>query len=76
MRCKEVDTGNWVYINSGVYVVVFSSFFVVKRVKNSPTNGILSLHSDNTETGGSFEVPLSDVRRIWKVLRIVDAPAR
>lgn len=76
VRCKEVDAGDWIYINSGVYVVVYSNFFVVKRVKNSPSNGILTLHSDNTETGGTTDVPLDDVRKIWKVMRIVDAPAR
>lgn len=76
VRCKEIDPGDWVYINSGVYVIVYSNLFVVKRVKNSPSNGILTLHSDNTETGGTADVPLSDVRKIWKVMRIVDAPAR
>lgn len=76
VRCKVVPQGDWIYLNSGVYAVVYSNFFVVKRVKNSPQNGILMLHSDNTETGGNLEVPLSEVRRIWKVLRIVDAPAR
>lgn len=76
VRCKEVPQGDWIYLNSGVYAVVYSNFFVVKRVKNSPNNGVLMLHSDNTETGGNIEVPLSEVRKIWKVLRIVDAPAR
>ena len=76
VRCKEVAPGDWVYINSGVYVVVYSNFFVVKRVKNSPSNGILTLHSDNSATGGTTDVPLDDVRKIWKVMRIVDAPAR
>ena len=76
VRCKEVDAGDWVYINSGVYVIVYSNLFVVKRVKNSPANGVLTLHSDNTETGGTAHVPLGDIRKILKVMRIVDAPAR
>jgi len=76
VRCKEIPNGDWQYINSGVYVIIYANFFVVKRVKNSPSNGILTLHSDNTETGGTTDVPLDDVRRIWKVMRIVDAPAR
>lgn len=76
VRCKEIPAGDWVYLNSGVYAVAYGNFFVVKRVKNSPIDGIVTLHSDNTETGGSTEVPLSKVRKIWRVLRIVDAPAR
>jgi repressor LexA len=76
VRCKEMDQGDWQYLNSGVYAVVYGNFFVVKRVKNGPVNGKLTLHSDNIETGGCIEVPLSEIRKIWKVLRIVDAPAR
>ncbi len=76
VRCKEVKAGDWVYLNSGVYAVAYANFFVVKRVKNSPSDGVLILHSDNVQTGGSIEVPLSKVRKIWRVLRIVDAPAR
>lgn len=76
VRCKEVNAGDWVYLNSGVYAVAYGNFFVVKRVKNSPTDGVLTLHSDNVQTGGSIEIPLEKVRKIWRVLRIVDAPAR
>ncbi|WP_031527036.1 XRE family transcriptional regulator [Dyadobacter crusticola] len=76
VRCKVVPNGDWVYLNSGVYAVSYGNFFVVKRVKNSPVDGRIILHSDNIETGGSTEVPLEKVRRIWRVLRIVDAPAR
>lgn len=76
VRCKPVDPGDWIYINSGVYAIVYSNFFVVKRVKNSPVDGVLTLHSDNTETGGVSKVRLEDIRNIWKVVRIVDAPAR
>lgn len=50
--------------------------FVVKRVKNSPAWGVLTLQSDNTETGGTADVPLGDIRKIWKVMRIVGTPAR
>lgn len=76
VRCKEIDRSDWVYLNSGVYAITYGNFFVVKRIKSSPTDGILTLHSDNGETGGSLNVPLNEVRNIWKVLRIVDAPIR
>lgn len=76
VRCKVVPDGDWIYLNSGVYAVSYGNFFVVKRVKNSPVDGKIVLHSDNVDTGGSTEVPLSAIKRMWRVLRIVDAPAR
>jgi len=76
VRCKEIDQSDWVYLNSGVYAIAYGNFFVVKRIKSSPVDGILTLSSDNIETGGSLNVPLNEVRKIWKVLRIVDAPIR
>lgn len=76
VRCKEIDPGDWIYLNSGVYVVTYGNFVVVKRIKNSPVNGVVILHSDNTETGGNLEVLLDDIREIWKVMRIVDSPVR
>ncbi|WP_353720327.1 S24 family peptidase [Dyadobacter sp. 676] len=76
LRCKEVPSEDWPYLNSGVYAVVYGSFFVIKRVKTSPVKGKLTLHSDNIEMGGSIEIPLSKVRKIWQAIRIVDAPAR
>lgn len=74
--CKKVDSKYWPSLSSGVYVVGYSDFFVVRRVKNNPTNGVLTLHSDNPDTGGGVAVPLSEVREVWKVWRIVDSPAR
>jgi repressor LexA len=76
VRCKEAPAEDWEYLASGVYAVVYGNFFVVKRVKNSPSKGKLTLHSDNSEKGGSIEIPLSKVRKVWRVMRIVDAPAR
>ncbi|WP_373331403.1 XRE family transcriptional regulator [Salmonirosea aquatica] len=77
VRCKQVDPNDWPYITSGVYVVVFANSFVIKRIRdNNYQEGFLTLHSDNTETGGKINVKTQDLRQIWKVLRIVDAPAR
>lgn len=74
VRCKKINKGDWQYLNSGVYVVIYGNYFVIKRVKNSPVNGIVELHSDNTVTGGTLTIPLSEIRKILKVIRIVDAP--
>jgi len=77
VRCKQVDPSDWAYIQSGVYAIVFANSFVIKRIKdNNYHEGYLTLHSDNTETGGKLNIKAEDLRQIWKVLRIVDAPAR
>ncbi|WP_234734543.1 helix-turn-helix domain-containing protein [Tellurirhabdus bombi] len=76
VRCKKVLPEDWPYISSGVYAVSYANSFVIKRVKNNEllAKGYLTLHSDNTETGGSSDVPANQIQNIWKVLRVVDAP--
>ncbi|MBD2704449.1 helix-turn-helix domain-containing protein [Spirosoma sp. BT702] len=77
VRCAPVDRSNWQYINSGVFAVSYAGSFVIKRIKNNDFHkGYLMLHSDNTETGGSVQVPIEQIRSILKVLRVVDGPAR
>ena len=34
------------FTDTAVYVIVYSNLFVVKQVKNSPANGVLTLHSE------------------------------
>ena len=69
-----IDSGNWVYINSGVYVVSFRDHIVVKRVQSNDImeKGLLKLYSDNP-TGGEMNVRVDDIGSIWKVLKIVDS---
>lgn len=76
VRCKWVDPSNWEYISSGVYAVSYAHSFVIKRVKNNDiiSSGYLTLHSDNVLTGGSINVPVDQIRHIWKVIRIIDGP--
>ncbi|GHB63896.1 LexA family transcriptional regulator [Persicitalea jodogahamensis] len=77
VRCKQVDPNNWAYLKSGVYAVVFGNSFVIKRVKdNNFQEGFLTLHSDNTDTGGKMDVRIKDIRQIWRVEWIEGAPAR
>ncbi|WP_342086063.1 hypothetical protein [Dyadobacter sp. OTU695] len=76
IRCQEVPADDWEFLLSGVYAVAYGNFFAIKRVKNSPVNGILALHSDNSTTSGTTEIPLSKIRKVWQALRIVDAPIR
>jgi transcriptional regulator with XRE-family HTH domain len=77
VRCKQIDPGDWDYLKSGVYAVVFANSFVIKRVKdNNFQEGYLTLHSDNTDTGGKMDVRTQDLRQVWRVEWIEGAPAR
>lgn len=71
----QVNPGNWIYQSGGVYAVIYRDFFVVKRIKENElmTRQYLTLHSDNP-LGGSMTVPGTEIRGIWKVASIVDAP--
>ena len=77
VRAKKVPVDRWPYITSGVYAISVAGSFLVKRIKNNDyQSGYFLLHSDNETTGGSLKVKIEDIRSIWKVLRIVDSPAR
>lgn len=69
-----VSPSDWVYASSGVFAILYRDFFVVKRIRQNDLieKGFLNLYSDN-EKHGSMTVQRSDIRGIWKVLRIVDS---
>ena len=71
----EVDSTDWEYQSGGVYAVIYRDYFVVKRIKENEllTRKVLTLHSDHPN-GGTVTVSLSDLRGIWKVISIVEAP--
>ena len=78
VRARLVDISEWEYINSGVFIVAYRNNLVIKRIKSNElfSAGYLTLHSDNTQLGGSQMIPKKELQRIWKVMRIVDAPVR
>lgn len=79
VRVKKVNENDWEFIPSGIYLVHYrQEYLVVKRIKSNDmqTSGTITLHSDNTETGGTLTIGKKDINTIWKVLRIVDAPIR
>lgn len=71
----EVDSTDWEYQSGGVYAVIYRDYFVVKRIKENEllTRKVLTLHSDHPN-GGTVTVSLADLRGIWKVISIVEAP--
>src|SRR6218665_1776496 len=79
VRVKPVQSNDWEFIPSGIYLVLYrSEYLVIKRIKSNQmqTTGTITLYSDNEETGGSLTLQKKDINSIWRVLRIVDAPIR
>ncbi|ADB41554.1 putative phage repressor [Spirosoma linguale DSM 74] len=70
-----VSENNWEYQSGGVYAVMYRDYFVVKRIRDNEllTKKYLTLHSDNPN-GGNVTVPLQDIRGLWKIVAIVEAP--
>ncbi|MBD2703634.1 LexA family transcriptional regulator [Spirosoma sp. BT702] len=70
-----VSETNWEYQSGGVYAVMYRDYFVVKRIIDNEllTRKYLTLHSDNPN-GGNVTVSLKDIRGIWKIVSIVEAP--
>ena len=70
-----VDEGNWVYQSGGVFAVMYRNYLVIKRIRenNLLTQQQLTLYSDHPN-GGSVTISGSDLRGLWKVVRIVEAP--
>ena len=70
-----VGENNWEYQSGGVFAVMYRDYFVVKRIRDNEllTRKYLTLHSDNPN-GGNVTVPLQDIRGLWKIVAIVEAP--
>ena len=70
-----VNQSDWEYQSGGVYAVMYRDYFVVKRIRDNEllTRKYLTLHSDNPN-GGNVTVPLQDIRGLWKIVAIVEAP--
>ena len=70
-----VSENNWEYQSGGVFAVMYRDYFVVKRIRDNEliTRKYLTLHSDNPN-GGNVTVPLQDIRGLWKIVAIVEAP--
>ncbi len=70
-----IDKDDWCYQSSGIYAVLYRDYFVIRRIKDNDllTRNMLILHSDNPEAG-SMPVPAKDIRGVWKVVKVVEAP--
>ena len=70
-RIKDSQFGNV----GGVVFVSYSDYFVLKRVKANRlfTENYIILSSDNKDYG-EMTVQLSDIRAMWKAIRIISSP--
>lgn len=70
-----VSESDWEYQSGGVFAVMYRDYFVVKRIRDNEliTRKYLTLHSDNPN-GGNVTVALQDIRGLWKIVTIVEAP--
>ena len=70
-----VSESDWEYQSGGVFAVMYRDYFVVKRIRDNEliTRKYLTLHSDNPN-GGNVTVPRQDIRGLWKIVTIVEAP--
>lgn len=75
VMATPVAEGDWVYQSGGVYAVMYRDYLVVKRIRenNLLTHQQLTLYSDHPN-GGSVTISADDLRGLWKVVRIVEAP--
>lgn len=75
VMAEPVDESNWVYQSGGVFAVMYRDYLVIKRIRenNLLTHQHLTLYSDHPN-GGSVTVSAGDLRGLWKVVRIVEAP--
>lgn len=79
LRVKKINSNDWEFIPSGVYLVLYrNEYLVLKRVKSNTMqiSGDIKLYSDNAEMGGELTLKKVDINCIWRVLSIVYAPAR
>lgn len=79
VMAEEIQNSDWPTILPGVYAVAFGNkFALIKNKKHTIANGMVVLESGNLETvemGGCMTLSLELVHKVWKVCKIVDAPA-
>ncbi|GAA4392183.1 hypothetical protein GCM10023186_42360 [Hymenobacter koreensis] len=72
---EPINQADWLYARPGILAVLYRAHFVIKRVRRNTLRETktLLLESDNPD-GGSETVLGDDLRMLWRVRRVVDAP--
>ncbi|MBW3128862.1 LexA family transcriptional regulator [Hymenobacter profundi] len=73
---EPVNEADWEYQSDRVFVVSYAGYLVIKRIKTNllRQKSYLELWSDNEKKGGVKTAQRSEIRGIWKVLRLDRAP--
>ncbi|SDM03420.1 Helix-turn-helix [Daejeonella rubra] len=69
---RKVPETDYSY-QTGVVAVCYPGNIIVRRIKENTllSDGILTLHSDNKESGGSFSLAKENIVCIYKLIKIV-----
>ncbi|MVM39442.1 helix-turn-helix domain-containing protein [Spirosoma sp. HMF3257] len=72
---EAIAPENFLHEHGGVYAVMYGKKFVIRRIINNDIeqHGKLFLHADNPKYD-PFPIDAKNIRAMWKVIRVVDAP--
>ncbi len=72
LLARVVPQQDWEYTNSGLFLVLYKSTFVMRRIKENEliSKDYLTLYADSPDAG-FVTVKRDDLRSIWEVLEIV-----
>lgn len=71
--CREISPSRWHTLHDCVIVIAYADRFVIKRLSKNrlEAENYLTLSSDNPDYPNIETVPLSEIRTIFKALRII-----
>ncbi len=74
--CNEVSPTRWHTLRGGVVVIAYGDKFVIKRILHNylDCENYLILGSDNPDYPETQKVSLSDIRCIFKAVRVISQP--
>lgn len=73
--CREIPPSRWHTMPDGVVAIAYADKFVIKRIRSNDLDlhNSITLGSDNPEFPAVERVPLSEIRAIFKAIRIISS---
>lgn len=74
--CNEIPPTKWHTLRDGVIVIAYGDKFVIKRIitNNLDNDNYIVLGSDNSDYSGTYKAALSDIRCIFRAVRVITQP--